>query len=176
MPLELHSDQGRNVDGEVMREVCGILGIRKTHTTAYRPQGNAITERENAVIKAMLAAYVNIRLTDWDDLLPPVMMAYRSSVHRTLDETPNAMMLGREVRLPMSAMIGLPPEADYNQKLATDYAADLSEAMQQAHSTVAEHMDASYSYQKKTVRQERQSADAPCGTGCVAQGLPQSQR
>ena len=106
MPLELHSDQGRNVDGEVMREVCGILGIWKTHTTAYRPQGNAITERENAVIKAMLAAYVNIRLTDWDDLLPPVMMAYRSSVHRTLDETPNAMMLGREVRLPISATRG----------------------------------------------------------------------
>ena len=97
----------------------------------------------------MLAAYVNTRLTDWDDLLPPVMMAYRSSVHRTLDETPNAMLLGREVRLPMSAMVGLPPEADYDQKLATDYAADLSEAMQQAHSTVAEHMDASYSYQKK---------------------------
>jgi transposase InsO family protein len=113
MPLELHSDQGWNMDGEVMREVCNILGIRKMHTTPYHPQGNAITERENAVIKGMLAVYVNSQLTDWDKLLAPVMMVYHSSVHRTLDETPNAMMLGREVRLPIDSLVGLPPEADF---------------------------------------------------------------
>lgn len=44
MPLELHSDQGKNVDGLLIREICDILGIRKTHTTPYHPQGNAISE------------------------------------------------------------------------------------------------------------------------------------
>ena len=149
VPLELHSDQGKNVDGEVMREVCRLLGVRKTHTTAYHPQGNAITERENSVIKAMLSAYVNVRLTDWDDHLPVVMGAMRSSLHRTLNTTPNMMMLGREVRLPLHAYVGPPPETEYEQMLSSEYAVNLSEAMQQAHRVVSEHMDSIYAYQKK---------------------------
>jgi len=149
MPLELHSDQGKNVDGQVIRDVCKILGIRKTHTTAYHPQGNAITERENAVIKAMLSAYTNSRQNDWDDHLAAVMMAYRSSLHRTLGETPNAMMFGREVRLPLDAMVGQPPEAHYEELPSTEYASSLAEAMVQAHAAVREHVEQQYRYQKK---------------------------
>ena len=149
MPLEIHSDQGRNVDGEVMKEVCRIMGIRKTHTTPYHPQGNAITERENAVIKAALAAFVNKRLTDWDVHLPAVMMAMRSSVHRTLGVTPNSMVFGRECRVPLDAFVGPPPEVEYNVLPASEYAAQLAEALQQAHSIVTEHMRSHYAYQKK---------------------------
>ena len=149
MPLELHSDQGKNVDGNVMHEVCKVLGVRKTHTTPYRPQGNAITERENAVIKAMLSSYTNSRQDDWDVYLPAVMMAYRSSVHRTIGETPNAMMLGREVRLPLDAMVGNPPEAEYQELPASEYAADLVKAIEQAHQAVSEQVDQAYRYQKK---------------------------
>ena len=149
MPLEIHSDQGRNVDGEVMREVCRLLGTRKTHTTGYHPQGNAITERENSVIKAMLSAYVNTRLNDWDDHLPVVMLALRSSIHRTLGVSPCSMLLGREVRLPLDAFVGPPPEVAYECMPATEYAAALAEAMQQAHAVVSEHMDEVYDYQKR---------------------------
>ena len=149
MPLELHSDRGRNVDGQVIREVCQILGIRKTHTTAYHPQGNSITERENGTIKSMLSAYTNDRQTDWDVHLNKVMLAFRSSVHRTLGETPNAMMLGREVNLPLDSMVGQPPEAQYQEMPATEYAEQLAEAMAQAHATVRKHVDQQYRYQKK---------------------------
>jgi transposase InsO family protein len=149
MPLELHSDQGRNVDGEVVREMCKLLGIRKTHTTAYHPQGNAITERENSVIKAMLSAYVNERLTDWDDHLPAVMMAHRTAVHRTLDEAPFTMMMGRWARLPLDAFVGPPPEEEAQQIPASEYVASLMEAMQNAHAVVSEHMEVKYASQKK---------------------------
>ena len=149
MPLELHSDQGKNVDGRVVHEVCEILGIRKTHTSAYRPQGNAITERENAVIKAMLSAYTNKRQDDWDLFLDLVMMAFRSSVHRTLGETPNAMMLAREVRLPLDAMVLNPPEASFAEMPSTEYAINLAEAMKDAHESVQERVTQAYRYQKK---------------------------
>ena len=154
MPLELHSDQGRNVDGEVMREVCRLLGIRQTHTTAYHPQGNAITERENSVIKAMLSAYVNERLNDWDDHLPVVMMAHRSAVHRTLQEAPFTMMMGRTARLPLDAMVGPPPEETYQQQSASEYVTALMQAMQIGHNVVSQHMDVRYAYQK--VQYDRQ--------------------
>ena len=149
MPLEVHSDQGRNVDGETLREVCKILNLRKTHTLAYHPQGNSITERENAVIKAMLSSYTNSSQNDWDEYLPSVMMAYRSSLHRTLKETPNMMMFGREVRIPLDAMLGRPPEEEYQELPAGEYAAGLIESLQKAHQAVAEAVDQAYRYQKK---------------------------
>ncbi|MDY6929837.1 MAG: RNase H-like domain-containing protein [Pseudomonadota bacterium] len=149
MPLELHSDQGKNVDGHLIREVCELLGIRKTHTTAYHPSSNAITERENGVIKNMLSAYVNKRQTDWDQHLAPVMMAYRTSVHRILKESPSTMMLGRLVRLPIDVMVGLPPEAHYQEMCATEYAQELSDSMSAAHEVVTQHVESYYAYQKK---------------------------
>jgi hypothetical protein len=149
MPLELHSDQGKNVDGHLIREVCELLGVRKTHTTAYHPSSNAITERENGVIKNMLSAYVNKRQTDWDQHLAPVMMAYRTSVHRILKESPSTMMLGRLVRLPIDAMVGLPPEAHYQEMCATEYAQELADSMSAAHEVVTQHVESYYAYQKK---------------------------
>ena len=148
MPLEIHSDCGKNVDGTLIRDVCRALGIRKTHTAPYHPQGNAITERENAVIKNMLSAYVNTNQTNWDDYLPLVMMAMRSSVHRVLKETPNMMMLGREVRLPYEAMLDLPADPQIKQ-LASEYAQQLIDAMRLTHLQVLSEVAEHYRYMKK---------------------------
>ena len=39
-PFYLLSDQGSNVDGEVMAEICNELGIEKRRSSAYHSQGN----------------------------------------------------------------------------------------------------------------------------------------
>ena len=56
-----------------MKHLCSLLGVTKLATVPYRPSSNGITERENAVIKNMLAAFVNKRADDWDDHLSAVM-------------------------------------------------------------------------------------------------------
>jgi hypothetical protein len=81
----------------------------------------------------MLTAFVNKSGNDRDDHLSAVMMAYRSSVHRTLQEMSNAVMLGRQVRLPVDAFLPRPPEPEYQTLPASQDAAALSEAMGQAH-------------------------------------------
>ena len=58
----------------------------------------------------MLTTLVNEARSDWDNLLPFFMMAYRSSVHESTKCTPNLLMLNHEINLPMDLMIGAPPE------------------------------------------------------------------
>ena len=63
--LELHPDYGKSVDGILIRELSKILGVRKTRTAPHYLHGSKYQEG-NAVIKSMLAAYVNENLNNWD--------------------------------------------------------------------------------------------------------------
>ena len=36
-PEILHTDQGRNFESALMKEVCQLLGVTKTRTTPYHP-------------------------------------------------------------------------------------------------------------------------------------------
>ena len=58
VPTQLHSDQGSNLNAEVNQKLCQLLGIQRTRTTAYHPQGNGQVERFNRTVEAMLAKMV----------------------------------------------------------------------------------------------------------------------
>ena len=59
----------------------------------------------------MLATFAKGHRGDWDEHLPFVMLAYRSTVHESTGCTPNQMVFGREVTLPVNLMFGSPPQA-----------------------------------------------------------------
>jgi len=40
LPKQLHSDMGTQFESKVVKEMCRLLHIRKTHTTPYHPQGD----------------------------------------------------------------------------------------------------------------------------------------
>ena len=54
----------------------------------------------------ILAMFAGENKGDWDNLLPAVMMAYRSSVHESSGFSPYRLMFGEECTLPMD--IALP--------------------------------------------------------------------
>ena len=134
IPVQLHSDQGRQFESQVFQEMCQLLGIRKTRTTPLHPQSDGQTERMNRTLLDVLAKLTRDNRTNWDEHLCYAMAAYRSSVHATTGETPNRLMLGREVNTPISLLA--PPAPDTVQR--TDWVESLHEKFRDTHERVVE--------------------------------------
>ena len=149
-PLQLHSDQGRNFESELFKEICSHLGIDKTRTTSFRPQSNGGVERFNRTLAAMLSVYCEKNQNTWDDFLQPVMMAYRSSVHKSTLKTPNSMVFGREITLPLQAVVSKPVESDSDQENqdSDDYVDLLKKKLIENHDIARKHLKRSAIYQK----------------------------
>ena len=58
VPLEIHTDQGCNFDSKLIKELCQLLGIRKTRATPLHPQSNGQVERQNKTILEYLSKYI----------------------------------------------------------------------------------------------------------------------
>ncbi|GFU10560.1 retrovirus-related Pol polyprotein from transposon 412 [Trichonephila clavipes] len=98
VPLQLHSDQGRNFVSAVLKGVCELLGIDKTKTTPLHPQSDGMVERFNRTILNNLSLMVSKNQQDWDQKVPLFLLAYRSAVHETTGYSPSQMLFGRELR------------------------------------------------------------------------------
>ena len=68
-PEQIHSDQGRQFESELIKEICKLLQIKKSHTTPYRPQGNGMVERFNRTLLDMLATAVGDNPADWENYI-----------------------------------------------------------------------------------------------------------
>ena len=63
VPKQLHSDQGAEFDGHLVRQLSKLLGFAKIRTTPYRPQSDGMVERFNRSLLNMLSAFVSEELT-----------------------------------------------------------------------------------------------------------------
>ena len=99
VPMIIHTDQGRQFEAKLFQELCQLLGVQKTRTTALRPQANGQVERFNRTLSVMLSIYSSENPKYWDRALPYVMAAYRSVKHESTGFTLNTMMFGRELTL-----------------------------------------------------------------------------
>ena len=161
IPRQIHSDQGRDFESKLFQGMCQLLGIDKTRTTPWQPSSNGYIERFNATLQAMLRTEVNEKQDNWDETIPVLTMAYRSSVHDTTGETPNMMMLGRE--LPMPSHLLVPPEGG-EAVTAVEYVEQLQNKMQEAHKKAQEQG-------LKEMRRYKSDHDRKCFSYGIEEGL-----
>ena len=57
----------------------------------------------------MLTKFVSADQSDWDQKLPFLILAYRSSDHERIGYSPNLMMLGREAEFHVDLLYGTTP-------------------------------------------------------------------
>ncbi len=102
-PRRLHSDQGRELVGNVISQMCELLHIQKTNTLPYRPQSDGQVEKENGTVVQMLKTFAQAN-EEWDHQLPFIMMAYRATEHASTGVSPYQMVQGLEMSLPVDIM------------------------------------------------------------------------
>lgn len=147
-PTRIHTDQGRQFESNLFASMCEILEITKTRTTPYHPQSDGMVERFNRTLQQILSMFVNENKDDWDDHLPYITMAYRSCLHESTHCSPNLLMLGREIALPLDVMTG--SHHTHNTiECPILYIEWMRSAMQRAFDIAHDNLNSSFQKQKK---------------------------
>jgi hypothetical protein len=152
VPMVIHSDQGRNFTSKLFSDMCDLLQIHHTKSTPLHPQSNGLVERFNRTLATMLTMYCAENQSSWDKYLPQVMLAYRSSINSSTGQTPNKMVFGRDVILPIQACIGLPPTDTLPTGFTDspeDYVTELRQQLALIHSKAREVLKTKTEYRKR---------------------------
>lgn len=155
IPECLHTDQGRQFESRIVQDLCEKLGIRKSRSSPYHPQGAGIVERANRVIKDQLAKYIADQGGEWDQHIHQLQLAYNTSVHSSTGLTPYFILHGREARIPASITCPVLTQPHVSpQEYVSDICARLRKAFQ-------------HTQQKSQQAQNRQKSDYDTSTRMI---------
>ena len=154
VPKQLHSDQGTEFEGHLIKALSKLLGFAKIRTSPYRPQSDGQVERFNRSLLNMLSAFVSDRANDWDEHLPYVLMAYRSSRHSSTGCTPYSMTYGRECTMPVDLLFPDPtvpsaPNLANHKSCGPEYVEYIRRLIQTSHTFARDHLHRASVRQKK---------------------------
>ena len=105
-----------------MHEICRLMGMHKSRTTAYHPQCDGQVERQNQTLQNILSSFVSQHKDDWDNWVSLAVYAYNTSCHASTGFSPYEMVFRRDARTPIELDLGLPlknpcSESEYTQSL-----------------------------------------------------------
>jgi len=88
IPETIITDRGSTFASNFWKRVCSNMSTDHRLSTAFHPQTNGQTERQNQMMKQYLRAYINYEQDNWVELLPLVEFAYNNSIHFSTGFTP----------------------------------------------------------------------------------------
>ncbi|XP_059223137.1 uncharacterized protein LOC131996950 [Stomoxys calcitrans] len=105
-PSEIHSDQGRNFESAIFKEMF------------------------NRTLEEHLRKVVDKGQKDWDMHIPKFLLSYRSAVHDSTSQTPAKILFGSELKLHGDLIFGGKPDD------CEDYRTDVQDTFRKVHDSV----------------------------------------
>uniref|UniRef100_A0A3B3I428 Gypsy retrotransposon integrase-like protein 1 n=1 Tax=Oryzias latipes TaxID=8090 RepID=A0A3B3I428_ORYLA len=140
LPARIHSDQGRDFESKLIKDLLKMLGIRKSRTSPYHPQGDPQPERFNRTLLSMLGTLELKHRRQWSRHVSQLVHAYNCTQNETTGYSPYRLMFGREARLPVDICFGVPEERGQGLTY-TQYVTKLRTDLQQAYNLATEAAD-----------------------------------
>ena len=134
-PKRLHSDQGRDFESRVVKELCRLYGVAKSHSTPYHPAGNGQVERYNRTLHDLLRTLPPKAKRRWPEHLEALTFAYNATPHASTGFSPFYLLFGRDPRLPTDGLLGTQEEQDTFEDM-TDFVRNHQIKLQKAFAIV----------------------------------------
>ena len=147
-PSRIHSDQGRNFESRIIKELCTIAGVKKTRTTPYHPMGNGCTERFNRTLISMLRTLEEEQKQHWKRFMPQLVHAYNCTRHSTTGASPHYLLFGRQPRLAADVLLDLHTPGS-GARCQTEYIKDLQKRLKVTYRVAQDAMKKAASRAKK---------------------------
>ena len=125
LPDSIVTDRGLLFTLKFWSSLCYFLGIKRRLSTAFHPQTDGQTERQNSTMEAYHQAFVNFEQNDWAKLLLMAQFAYNNAKNASTGHTPFELNCGYHLR--MSYKDDVDPRSQ--SKSADELAAELKELM-----------------------------------------------
>ena len=134
VPKIIHTDRGTEFENQLITDLCQLLGMRKSRSSPYYPQGDGIIERLFRTVKDMTYATARSRGKNWVEVIPSVEMGLRCSQTQGSKLTPYEIIFGRK----MSTPLNYDRLEKCSTPLTSDYVKDIKNTLEEIHGRMRE--------------------------------------
>jgi transposase InsO family protein len=151
-PSAILTDQGTQFESALFQELCDLLKIAKLRTSSYHPQTNGVNERNHRTVNQVLRIFQSENPeSEWDVLIPTIMLALNSNVHDSIGFSPYEVMFGRPPQMPEDLLYKPAPVEDCT---IHEYVQKVRYQHQVIGAQIIENLQKSYLLQKRNYQKK----------------------
>lgn len=150
LPSNIISDRDPRFTSSFWRSVWKQLGTSLSMSTAFHPESDGQTERQNRTLEESLRHYTAYHQDDWDEHLSILELAHNNSIQASTGFSPFFLNSGQHPRMPMETSLG--KDIQVNEAATT-----LLESLYQTLDLAHKNIEAAQLNQAKYANQHRRS-------------------